>query len=258
MKLSDLPMHPPKILLCGDPGSGKTALALTLGKWARVIDLDNGLRVGLKLDDKFKDARMAVDVRPCWEENPEKAIAFSKARSFVSSLAQECASKTQTCRALVVDSLTTLAEFAMRNVLAANSKLGKPPEIQHWGLAFLDLENVFVALRSLPLVVVVIAHLQRSEEDGITKSCILMSGQKMPYKIPSYFDEVWVMKTKRVEQGKTKFLIQTKSSTSFSARSRSNLADDLDADLGLIEILKLTGYDIAKGGAEPPSKLEVK
>jgi len=255
MKLSELPMHPPKILLCGDPGSGKTALALTLGKSARVIDLDNGLRTGLTLKDKFESARREVDVRPCWEENPEKAIAFSKARSFISALATECATKTQTCRALVVDSLTTLAEFAMRNVLAANGKLGKPPEIQHWGLSFLDLENVFVALRSLPIVVVVVAHLQRTEEDGVTKSCILMSGQKMPYKIPAYFDEVWVMKTKRVEQGKTKYLIQTKSSTTFSARSRSNLEDNLDADLGLPEILKLMGYDITKGATDVPGKV---
>jgi SpoVK/Ycf46/Vps4 family AAA+-type ATPase len=46
-KLKDLKFQHPKILLWGRPGCGKTALALTLGTRAQVLDCDEGLMTGM-------------------------------------------------------------------------------------------------------------------------------------------------------------------------------------------------------------------
>lgn len=246
MKLKDLPLHPPKILLTGDPGAGKTGLALTLGKHARIIDLDNGLRVGLSLKDKFYEARNEVDVYACWEDNPKKAFAFQKARSYIESLGGELSSGKSEVRALVVDSLTTLGEFCLRYVLSNANRLGKSPERQEWGIRDIELQNLFVAIRALPIVVVLTAHLQRSIEDDVTKCTLSLPGTKFPPRIPAYFDEIWVQQVRLLGGDKREYRLLTQSTSTLTARSRDNLPDGTDVNLGLPEILRRIGYDIEK------------
>src|SRR5680860_1245246 len=86
VSLADLKHHAPKILLIGDAGTGKTALALTGGARVVIIDCDNGTRTGLTLKDKFFEERQKVEVKPCWEDKPNQATAFQKALAYIEGL----------------------------------------------------------------------------------------------------------------------------------------------------------------------------
>jgi hypothetical protein len=245
MKLTDMKMTPPKLLLLGDPGTGKTALACTLGAHAQVLDLDNGLRTALTLKDSFYDARTSIDVLSCAETDASKALAFQRTRAYLQDIQRASAAGKWPFKALVLDSWTALAEASVRHIMAASGKLGAQPQIQQWGMAFLELENILAILKALPCLTIVIAHLQRSEEDGVMKATIASPGQKLPAKIPMYFDEIWV--TRPVTQaGKTSYTLQTKASAGCIARSRCNLPDGSDVGLGLPELLRRAGYDIEK------------
>lgn len=241
VKLSEMKRHPPKIILMGGFGTGKTALALTLGERAVVLDCDNGVATGMTLADKFKQERLNVEVKPCWEESADSAIGFSRALSYARSIQKEV-KQGKGPEALVVDSFTTLVDMAVRQVLATNGKLGQNPQIQHWGLAFIQVETFLTIMKALPIVVIMTAHTMRYEEDGITKKGIACPGTKLPHKVPTYFDEVWVMKIRNLEQGKKAYLIQTQGTESVPARTRYNLPDETDANLGMVEILRLMGY----------------
>jgi len=257
MKVKDLKLHPPKILLMGTFGSGKTALSTSAGLGTSVIDLDNGLRTCMTLEDKFSKQRQDIDVKVCWEENPDKALAFSKAKSFVMAAAEACRQNKYDGKILVLDSYTTLAEGALRSVMRVNGMLGKVPQIQHWGQCFFELESLLAQLRSLPLVVIMIAHCRRVEIEGQASFEIATPGQKLPEKIPSYFDEVWCMRIKGSGSQK-KYLIQTQGTSVIPCRTRGNLSDMTDADLGLKEILKRLGYDLDKSSKQEEPKIESK
>jgi len=62
MKLSDIKTKPPKILLIGNYGSGKTCFATTGGKYVQVIDLDEGLISAKTLKDNFTETRSEIDI----------------------------------------------------------------------------------------------------------------------------------------------------------------------------------------------------
>ena len=256
-------MNPPKILIYGDAGSGKTAFATTLGGRLEIIDIDQGIRTALMLKDKWTDERGEVELKTAYENDPSKAIAFDLVESYVNTAVGECMVRKFPFRALCVDSWTTLAEMAVRKVLAQNNMLGKNPQIQHWGMAFTLLEGLLLKLRSLPIVVVLTAHIQRLEEDGVSKVVIATPGQKLPAKVPAYFDEIWRLKTRNAAGGKKEFIIQTISSESVMARSRGCLVDGTSVDLGLVEVLRRIGYDIdeapgAPGAGAPKKELESK
>lgn len=260
MKLSELKKHAPKIILAGNPGSGKTALALTLGEGAVVLDLDDGLLTGLTLKDAFFDRRQKVEVKECKEDNPNKALAFAKAASYVRGISDECLKGKPPCRALIVDSLTTLAEGAMRLVMSNNGMLGQHPQIQHWGLRDLELENFFLTVYSLPMVVVLVVHLQTVQEEGDTmavvepdgktriktvtqtKYKIALPGKAYPPKLPPRFDELWLARVRKGAGGKMEYKISTTGTTSFITRTRSNLPTDQNMEQGLPALLNKMGF----------------
>ncbi len=231
--LNKLKLHAPKILLMGQFGTGKTLWATTLGSKCLVLDLDNGLRSALTFKDKHFNERQLIDVKTCWEEDANRATAFSKFASYLKSIGEECRQNKFERQALIIDGYTSLADFSVRDVLARNGLLGKAPQIQHWGLAFIQIEQVLMELRSLPIVVVMIAHIRRVEVKEETKYEIASPGQKLPDKIPPYFDEVWVTEIKGSGSNQ-KYVCKTKGTSVVPCRTRGNIGDNLDMnrDLG--------------------------
>jgi hypothetical protein len=241
MKLEDLQVKAPKILLYGPPGSGKTALALTVGEAGHVLDLDEGVMTGLTLDDKFKDVRRKVEVNQFFEEDPTKGEAFAKVRAALYKISNLCRSGDYPYRVLVLDSLTALVEYSMRSVLWNSGDVEKRMEIQHYGLAFQQVKNLFAIIKSLPISVIVIAHDMVDENGNIL---LATSGQKLPYELPRYFDEFWYAKKKPAAGGKTSFTIQTKPTHRLTCRSRFNIPDGASMDTGMQRMYEIMGYSL--------------
>jgi DNA polymerase III delta prime subunit len=242
MKVSDIKNSPPHILLYGRPGTGKTLLSLTLGEHAQVIDMDGGLRSGVTHKDKFTEHRMKVDVIQCLEDDPQRAVAFSKAKLSIDNIVTQCRNGTYPYKALILDNLTCLADFAMRNVLGAGGA-GNPPQIQHYGMAFIQIQQVMLSLRFLPIVVVLCAHDQRDTIDKEDVREVAVQGKNLPAKITSFFDEVLYTKIIPGQGTSNQFVLQAQSSAAVTARSRGSLKDNTPQDLGLPKILELIGFD---------------
>lgn len=238
-KLSELKKDYWKILLYGPVGRGKTALALTLGEEAQVLDMDDGLMTGLGLKDSFYKARTSVDVLQFLEKGSSSATAFARARASITRITNEAVAGRYPFKYFILDSYTALAEAAVRYVMFNDSKLGEAPQIQHWGMAFVEIKNVMLLLRVMPLTVVMIAHEQCREVDKRPLVEIATPGQKMPHEIPRYFDEVWRMMLKNLAGGKVAYVVQTKGTATVTARSRSNLPTDTNTEIGMPSLLGL-------------------
>jgi archaellum biogenesis ATPase FlaH len=243
--LRDMEILHPKILIYGAAGTGKTALALTAGDVMQIMDLDNGLMTGKTLLDEFQENRLSVDVIPdLLESDPTKGTGFLKAKTALYKIVSECKKGSYPFKVLGVDSLTSLADGAMRWVQGNANHIGKNPQLQEYGLAFNEIENFLMMLKSLPIMVVVTAHQHEIEVDSNVQIRVAVPGRKLPGKICGWFDEVWRLRIQNLQGGKTGFVIQTKGTASTLARSRFNLGDKLDASMGLRSILKTAGYEI--------------
>lgn len=255
MKVSDLQQKAPKILLYGPIGTGKTALALTLGARAQVMDMDDGLMTGVKLEDKWTAERRAVDVVQFLETQPhKKAEAFAASKRHVLDVANQCVAGKYPFDALIIDSLSAMAENALNYIMANSGQLNQQPQIQHWGLAFSEIKQVVAVLRTLPLVVVLIAHEQiktiGTGPTAETKLEIAIQGKNLPQQIARYFDEIFHIRAKPAGGGKFSYIIQTKSDDKIEARSRMQIPNHTDTSIGMWELVRLMGYTPPKRSAE--------
>ena len=245
VELKDLKLRPPKILLMGTFGTGKTALSTTLGRHAVVIDLDDGLRTALTMKDKFTKDRGLVDVKVCWGQDPKKAMEFDKARSFVNGISDECRGGRFKRRALIIDGYSGLADSAVRTVMASSGDLEATPQLQ----PYVKFENLLYVVKSLPLVVIVIAHLRRVDIGESSIFELQTPGKKLPQKIPTFFDEVWNAKIRGQE-----YVIQTRGTSAMPCRTRAGLQDLTKQNLGMVEILRMIGHDIEEDPSDTKEK----
>lgn len=255
--LKDLPLKKKKILLYGPVGSGKTALALTLGAKAQILDLDEGLETGRNINDSFKESRMSVDVVQALENKTGVSTQFMKAKAKILACVNQSIKGTYPFEYFVIDSFTALVEAAVSGVLSNSGKLGEAPEIQHWGLAFIEVKNVLLWLRTMPCTVVMLAHEQMKEVDKINQVMIATPGTRMPAEVPRFFDEVLRMQIKNVG-GRIGRVLQTKGTSSIRVRSRSNLPDNIDVGLGLPKIIEMMNKDESTPLKSTPLKGEKK
>ncbi len=249
MKLSELNLSKPKIILYGPAGTGKTAFVLTGGSRVTVLDCDNGLRTGLTLKDDWTKERLKVEVLEAHEDAPLRATAYLKARQIINGFKPKDENEI-----FVLDSLTTFAEFALRNILSAHNRLEGQPQIQDWGGAFRDIEHSILRLRALPCTVILIAHQMISTIDDRDTIQLAIAGKNLPAKLMSYFDEIWHAKVKPMGQGKNTFTLQTITTPSVIARSRCNLLTNTDMNQGLLKVLSaLEGKEQEANGKDHDS-----
>lgn len=248
MKVADLVKRPPKILIYSGPGTGKTALTLTLGEKLQIIDLDDGLRTANALEDKFKAARLAVDAKQFLEPSPHtSALAFKRTKECLIGIANDCQRGRYPFEFLALDSLSSLAEYALNYVMANSSRLGGQPEIQHWGLAISEVKQCLMILRSLPICVIVIGHEQiktiGSGPSAEDKIFLGVYGQNLPLQVPGYFDEFWRMRVRPIGGGKFEYVVQTQATDVADAKSRGCLPNLTNAGGGMMDLLKKLGYE---------------
>ena len=239
MKLSEYQFPSLKILLMGPSGSGKTCLATTLGEKATIIDLDGGLASALTLQDKFSEKRKKVEVKECWQGDSPLSL-WRKASSYISSWKGETP-------VLIVDSLTNLAQYSLGAVLQGTNKWDlnniKNVSQPEWGVAIAQIERLFWKIRTVPSILIMIAHTARVEVDGKMKEVLSIYGAKLPQKLMALFDEAWFV---RVEgYGKNvRRVLQTTSSTGVECKTRRQLPDGTPVDEGMEKILQKIGVKI--------------
>ena len=248
-------MKPPKILLYGPPGAGKTAFVGTGGKNVQILDLDGGLRTLGTLKDQWSDNRkLALDAAiECHEENPRKALAFNKCRSYLMSVVDQCNQGKYPYKVLVLDSLTTMSEYAMRSILAANAMLGKNPQVQHWGARDIMFKEILIQIKALPSVVIVLAHQSLGSEEDQTYTPAI-AGKQLPPLLHSQFDEILHCRVRKVAQGKVQHIIESQSQGDCLVRSRTNFPSPFEMDKGLEALLDLMGYPMKGEGGDAEQK----
>lgn len=242
--LRDYKPSPPKVLLAGEMGTGKTLLATTPGARALVLDLNNGLTSCRLFKDKFTQDRLSCEVKQCWEQG-KPAVAFQRTLAYVQEFA-----KKPSHEVLVVDGLDDLAESALAGILMGAGKwdeknvdkVTKPD----WGAAIALVERIMYRIKSLPTVVIMTAHTKLVEVDGELHTALAVYGKNLGGKIEGMFDEVWCTKVTGAGD-KRRFVLQTISTGGVKCKTRHQLPNDTDMNKGLVAILAEAGYEWQKG-----------
>ena len=243
-KIKDLKgLNPPKILMYGPPGSGKTVGGCTLGEGLEIHDWDGGLKSAAMVKDEWTNRRLEVEVKQFEDNDPTKGIAWPKGEMAIIDIVNACRKKECKIKGLMIDGMTTMSDAAMRYVQGNGGHIGKNPQIQEWGLMITLIKNAFSLLRTLPLVVIVTAHEHVYEQEKEMISQIAVPGRKLPGVFAGYFDEVWRTKVRNLGGGKVDYVIQTVSTSGTMARSRACIPDMTSMKEGMVSLLKRMGYD---------------
>jgi hypothetical protein len=231
-------MKPPRIIIYGPPGSGKTGFAMTGGAKVKYLDIDGGVRTGLFMKDKWSEQRKLcfANVTDCTEPSAKQAVAFRKVKAIVESYADtKEAQKDKPI--LVIDSLTTLLEYCMRYVLDTNGILNKNPRQSDWGQRDTEIKQLLINLKSVDACIILLAHELSEEIDGTNVVNPAMTGQKLPPFILSQFDEILYARIMRTEGNKMEHIIWSTPTSSLRLRSRSCLPPQYSMNDGLLPFL---------------------
>jgi len=244
-KLKDLlGRTPPKILMMGSAGTGKTTLVTTLGKDLALLDLDRKLRSVINQADAFADDRLEVNVIEAHEDTVTGGVpvAFRKARAALDAISAKCASGAYPYKVFAIDSFTSLAQACA--MMVAGTDLTRKLSWNDWGTMTRELEAFLYDLRCLPIPTIVIAHEMYMEIDGANKVVISCPGQKLPPKLPAMFDEFWQTRVINVQGGGTKYVVRTRSTESVGCLSSHNVPDNYLQSDGLKKIFKKMDWDL--------------
>jgi hypothetical protein len=244
----------PKILIFGRFGTGKTAFAGTGGKLVQFLSLDTNWTVLDSLKDEWREDRIAVDIVPCADSSPQIADAFSKAKAHVLSVVEAIKNGKYPFRVLVLDSLTTLGDAAIRQTKMGSGvldKVGTPQSpamtMPMWGIAINEVQNFIILLKSLPIAVVVLAHSELVEVEGTMREQLAIFGKALPGILPGYFSEVLYSTVQVDKDGRPRFVLLTTPSPSRATRSGACLSSPWEMKNGLRALLATCGYEVGNG-----------
>ena len=260
MKAQDLKSLniPPKILLHGDAGTGKTGLIAQLSN-AYLLDFDGGMRTALELKDNFTKYRHRIEFDIYKDKSFRNPQGWNTAFAKLLSITELVARNKWTFDALCIDSMTGLA-LAIRHFVMF-TKTGDAlaePERNHWGMMVNCMEAVCSIIMTIEVPVFITAHDCTVQTEDDTTYKILSMTKNHGEKIPWMFDEVWLAQIKK--KGVTRqFTISGEGTAARIAKTKMNLGKDVDfASLGLKGIFNLCNfdYDFDRTVVTLPKKIE--
>jgi hypothetical protein len=259
-----------KMLLLGDSGAGKTGALASLahaGYNLRILDLDNGIDVLVNLltDPASKYAKDSAS-RVIYQTLTETmSTAGGTIRPAKATVWQNFAKQLMHWKTddedlgpittwgpqdvLVVDSLSMACNAAMNLVLSLEGKLGKRPELQHWGAAQ-DMVELLMQLLyddSVKCNVIIMCHVAYIDDHGISRGYPAALGKALPPKLGRYFNSTLMVRTTGTGQGQKRQIhtasipgIELKNTIPVNAKSSYELG------MGLAEYFSAIRRDPAK------------
>lgn len=196
-----------KILLIGEPGSGKTCFAASMPTPILYFDFDNKVDSAALFHKGDKDRLAQIDVRTL-----SSTLTKSPMEEFMRVIEQELMPQEKSgemkFKTLVLDSITTFSTATLDHIMASNpgikgrdTKQGKMPDKPHYGILLREFSKLIPGLLALPCNVVMCAHLStwKNEDTGEVVREPMMDGS-FSEKLPIFFKEVWM--TYRDDKGK--------------------------------------------------------
>lgn len=192
-----VPTLPQSILLLGQPGAGKTTFALQLPK-PFLLDCDANLSGPARfLSEKLKG-------KDWWYDTPltdEGGVKLPREKRFVRAVdLLNQALESKEVETIVVDSLTTFADFLMDHVRSTQKrKLGngrdtvdEPMQIQDWGIFSALIRKVIFDIKASGKRLVFCAHIayDKDELTGILQKFINLPGGTKNV-LSGWFEESW-------------------------------------------------------------------
>jgi hypothetical protein len=254
--LSQCEIPDPFIILAGDSGSGKTALATTLGEGAVLYAFETGYITALTLKDKFYESRIKTSLAGTYIDEGKfdsSNCAWSRFTADLDTMLNHLKSKpANPPTAFIFDSLTSMQECCMRHTLSGQIR---QPEFKDWSVSQSQLFQVMGKIRSMTGIRVLIAHLQRDQlthdlntglpfTNPVQFMELAVPGKNVPNRLASMANDVWQLKTTQGPQNTTDRVIQTVSNpllalkTQFQIKSGTSIIES-----GLPGLLKSFGYD---------------
>lgn len=245
-----------KTLVVADSGFGKTGALASLAKAGYnlyIIDFDNGLDVlrNLLKDDPKALARVQYETFVDKFKNVGGQLmidgvptAFANALKILSNWPGKGSLDTWTDNdVLVIDTLTTMGQAAMRGILSLVGRDGKA-QIQDWGASMDQVERM-VQLLATPACncnVILNCHIQYAETtegSGIFKGYPAALGNKLSPKIPVYFNNCLVGKSTGLGANKKREFMTKGDGLVEGKASAVTVPVTLPQDTGLAEFFKI-------------------
>jgi len=200
-----------RVLIWGSSGTGKTFFGLTFPK-VMVFDFDGGMLTSLHPDlPEFVDCKDYSTI-----------IGSGAFPQFVSDWKK--ALKRDDIDTLFIDSLTTLADHIMRQVMKlANKAPTDTPQIQHWGSLINQIKQLFYAAIAEAgdknLVISAHSQMNMTSDGTLDKYVPLIAGKKLPDQVGLWFDEMYHSEVVGMQQ-KRVFQVATVGCKRYDAKSR--------------------------------------
>jgi phage nucleotide-binding protein len=195
-----------KVLVYGQPGSGKTMLAATTGGRPLIISAEAGLLSLAGRDIDVVEAQNMESLREIYE--------------YLSKNGDD-----NKYDWIVLDSISEVAEV----VLANEKTVAKDPR-QAYGALADTMAMLLRAFRDLPRNVYMSAKLERTKDDatGAMLFSPTMPGLKLGQLLPYLFDEVFVLRVEKDAEGNPQRWLQTVGDHQYVAKDRSGKLDPFE------------------------------